>query len=317
MSERTPRVASLLPSATEIVCALGLGDALVGVSHECDFPPQVVGRPVLTSTTMSPGRCSVDIDRDVRRLLRDALAVYEIDVDALERASPDVIVTQDLCDVCAVSRGDVLAALAQIARPDVRVVNLHPLTLDDVRADVLRVGAALDRRDEAARVVAAMDARLDALRARTSGNAHRPNVLTLEWLVPPMVGGTWMPELVAIAGGTALVTKVGERAPTLDAEALAALDPAPDVVLVKPCGFPLERTLAERDVLDALLAPLPWPALRDGAVWLADGNAFFNRPGPRLVDSAEILAACIHPGPCADLAERHAGSFVRFVPRGV
>jgi iron complex transport system substrate-binding protein len=126
-----------------------------------------------------------------------------------------------------------------------------------------------------------------------------------------MVGGTWMPELVALAGGTSLVTGPGEPAPTLTREQLAALDPAPEVVLVKPCGFPLERSLAERDVLTDLLAPMPWPAVARGAVWLADGNAFFNRPGPRLVDSLEILAACVHPRAFADLAARHAGAFQR------
>lgn len=310
MSVTAPRVASLLPSATEIVCAVGLQDALVGVSHECDWPAGVAGRAVLTSTRMAPDRCSTDIDRDVRSLVQDALAVYEIDVDALAAASPDVIVTQDLCDVCAVSYDDVLDALRRIARPDVRVVNLRPLTLDDVRDDIRRVGAALGRDERAAQVVASMDARFAALRARTAG-LRRPRVLTLEWLAPPMVGGTWMPELVDIAGGTALVTSRGERAPTLDARALAALDPAPDVVLVKPCGFTLARAEAEHDVLAALLAPLDWPAVRDGAVWLADGSAYFNRPGPRLADSAEILAACVHPEVFGDLAQRYAGSFRR------
>ncbi len=306
------RVASLLPSATEMVCALGLERDLVGVSHECDWPPQVVGRTVLTSAKIRPSWSSKAIDRDVRLVLRDALAVYDIDVDALERAAPDVIVTQDLCDVCAVSFDDVCKAVERIARPDTRIVNLHPQRLADVWADVRRVGAAVGREREAADVVRDIETRIEALRLRASRLATRPHVLTLEWIDPVMIGGTWMPELVEIAGGRALVTSAGDHAPTLSPEQLAQLDPAPDVVLVKPCGFALERTLVEADVLRELLARMPWPAIRAGRVFVADGNAYFNRPGPRLVESAEILAACIHPAAFPDLAARHRGAFQPF-----
>jgi iron complex transport system substrate-binding protein len=304
------RIVSLLPSATEIVCAVGMEAGLVGVSHECDWPPTVVGRPVLTRPKIAPDRPSAEIDRDVRALVRTALAVYDLDEEGLTRARPDVIVTQDLCDVCAVSYDDVLAAARRLTHPAVRIVRLHPERLGDVWADIGRVGAALAREREAERCLAAMDARVAAVTARTVGGP-RPAVLVLEWLDPPMVAGTWIPELVELVGGRPLVTRPGDRAPTLSRPELGALSPAPDVVVVAPCGFPLERTQRELATLGALLEDLDWPAVRAGAVWLADGNAFFNRPGPRIVDSLEILAACVHPTLCPDLMARHAGSLAR------
>ena len=306
---RPTRIVSLLPSATEMVCAVGAADDLVGVSHECDFPTSVVGKPVLTSSRVSVTGTSGEIDRDVRELLRTVLTVYDVDVETLRAVDPQVIVTQDLCDVCAVSLSDVEAALKSIARSDVQIVSLKPGRLDDVIEDVRRVGVALGRAAEADEAIADLRARLAALRARANAIDAKPNVLTIEWIDPVMVGGTWMPELVEIAGGHALVTQPGDHAPTLDRAALAALDPAPDVVLVKPCGFKLERTEAELGDLHAILDGLPWPALETGAVFLADGNAYFNRPGPRLVESAEILAACIHPTEFGDLAAKHAMSF--------
>lgn len=303
-----PRIVSLLPSATEMVCAVGAEDQLVGVSHECDWPPSVVGRPVLTSARISLSPRSAHIDRDIRAVLKDALAVYDIDERALAAAQPDVIVTQDLCDVCAVSLDDVVAAAKKLCRPDVRIVNLRPLRLADIWADIRRVGEALGRSLQATRVLDDMDRRVAEVKRRADEHlargAARRNVLTIEWLDPVMVGGTWMPELVELCGGRALVTKPGDHAPTLTPAQLAALDPAPDVVVVKPCGFPLARTLQEADVLSALLASQRWPAVARGEIWIADGNAFFNRPGPRIVDSLEILAACVWPEVFPDLALR-------------
>ena len=294
-----PRVATLLPAATEIVCALGLEEALVGVSHECDWPPSVAAQAVLTSTRVGRGLPSAGIDRDVRSILRDALAVYDVDVDALARAAPDVIVTQDLCDVCAVSLEDVRAAVRVLANPGARIVNLHPTRLADIWNDIRKVGAALGREREAEELLAGLLARVERVRERAARIPARPAVLTIEWLDPVMIGGTWMPEMVEIAGGRPLVTKPGDHAPTLSREELAGLEP--DVVLIKPCGFPLERTLAEIDRVREVLAAVP-----GARTWIADGNAFFNRPGPRIVDSLEILAGCVHPEAFADLAARHA-----------
>ena len=304
-----PRIATLLPSATEIVCALGARRDLVGVSHECDFPPDVAGLPVLTSTKAKPSRSSLAIDRSVREIVRAALAVYDVDVALLERVAPDVVVTQDLCDVCAVSLDDVRSAVARLAKRDVAIVNLRPERLADVFADIERTAAAIGRAAEGAALVAAMRARIDAVRARAeaaSARRGRPRVVTIEWIEPVMLGGTWMPELVALAGGEPLVTSAGDRAPTLSRDELARLDP--DVVLVKPCGFALDRTLAELDVLPRVLPWDSWRAARETKVFVADGNAYFNRPGPRLVESLEILAACVHPEAFPDFAAKHVTS---------
>ena len=307
------RVASLLPSATEIVCALGARDTLVGVSHECDFPAGVADLPALTRARLKPVTKSREIDTEVRAVLQDALAVYEIELDRLATARPELIVTQDLCDVCAVSLDDVRAAVAKLAqRDDIRIVNLHPMRLGDVWEDIARVAAALARPEMARRVVDDLRARVTDIQARSAGRDGRPRVLSIEWIDPVMIGGMWMPELIALAGGTALVTKPGEHAPTLTRDALAAL--SPDVVLVKPCGFPLDRTLDELEALRDALPWNEWAAVEAGRVYVADGNAYFNRPGPRLVESLEILAACVHPEAFADFQEKHRGTVVRVQP---
>lgn len=307
-----PRVASLLPSATEIVCAVGAGDALVGVSHECDFPPGVERRPVLTRPRVALPRASGAIDRAVREVLEDALAVYEVELERLRAARPDVVVTQDLCDVCAVSLDDVRRALAAVAQEGIAIVSLRPTRLADVWDDVRRVGRALGRERDAETVAQSLERRCAAVAERCRALAARPTVLTVEWLDPVMIGGTWMPELVELAGGRPLVTRPGQHAPALGRAELEALDP--DVVLVKPCGFDLARTAQELDLLARNLPWDRWRAVRAGRVFVADGNAFFNRPGPRLVESLEILAACLHPGAFEDLARAHASSF-RSVPR--
>jgi iron complex transport system substrate-binding protein len=277
------RVVSLLPSATEMVCLVGGRDRLVGVSHECDWPEDVVGLPILTRCRTALPKASGDIDRSIRRLLETTMAVYEVDVPALEAVRPDVIVTQDLCDVCAVSFDDVCRAARTLGNPDLRIVNLHPTRLADIWTDIRKVADALGVEAPLAPLLA----RVDAVRERAAG-LPRPRVLTIEWLEPVMVGGTWMPELVEIAGGTPMVTRPGQHAPTLGEAALDALDP--EVVLVKPCGFAIPRTLDERARVEQIVAR--WPRAR---VAIADGNAYYNRPGPRIVDSMEILASLVHP----------------------
>jgi iron complex transport system substrate-binding protein len=298
------RIASLLPSATEIVCALGAARELVGRSHECDYPPGLEHVPILTSSRIGALPSSRAIDAAVRDIVKDALAIYDIDGVRLDEARPDVIVTQDLCDVCAVSLDDVRAAVARLVGADVRIVNLHPTRLDDIWGDIARVGDAIGRSEAASSFVASSKARVAAVEARAEGTT-RPAVLSIEWIDPVMIGGLWMPELITLAGGTPLVTKPGQHAPTLDDEQLAHLDP--DVVVVKPCGFSLERTLEELDVLASKL-PRPWRAVKEGRVFVTDGNAFFNRPGPRIVESLEIMAACVHPERFPDFASAHTAS---------
>jgi iron complex transport system substrate-binding protein len=303
------RIASLLPSATEIVCAVGARAELVGVSHECDFPAGVSSLPVLTRARLSPVRSSRAIDADVRAVLQDALAVYEIELERLRDVRADVIVTQDLCDVCAVSLDDVRAAVARLGVEGVRIVNLHPTRLDDIWSDIERVAVALGRAEDGARVRAELRSRVASIAARASAPVERPRVLAVEWLDPILIAGMWLPELVTLAGGTTMVTSPGEHAPTLPLDALRALDP--DVVLVKPCGFSLDRTLEERNVLVENLPWNEWRCVREGRVYVADGNAYFNRPGPRIVESLEILAGCVHPEAFADFRHAHRGSVVR------
>lgn len=296
------RIVSLLPSATEIVCALGAASELVGISHECDFPPEIRDRSVLTRSRIGEGT-SLEIDIAVRAVIANALSIYAVDDARLAELAPDVIVTQDLCEVCAVSLDDVRAAVARLAhRADVAIVSLSPTGLAEVLADVERVGVAIGR--DGARVRAALEARIAAIAAIATRAAAtmRPRVVSLEWMEPFMIGGLWMPELIELAGGHAVGAVAGAPALTITPAELVAL--APDVVVVKPCGFSLERALAERAIIERdVLAPLGGRA----RVYVTDGNAFFNRPGPRLVESLEIMAACVHPEAFADLAERHAG----------
>jgi iron complex transport system substrate-binding protein len=306
------RIVSLLPSATEIVCALGGRGQIVGRSHECDYPDGIEGLAVLTSARIGPLKASKAIDSAIRDVLKNALAVYDIDVEKLREARPDVIVTQDLCDVCAVSLDDVRSAVARLAQRDVDIVNLHPTRLDEIWRDIAHVARAIGRADVGNEVVAKLAARTAGISARAREPAARRTVLSIEWIDPVMIGGMWMPELIVHAGGTPLVTRPGEHAPTLDKEALAAL--APDVVLVKPCGFDLERTLAELPVLRETLPWAAWGGIHGPRVYVADGNAYFNRPGPRIVESLEILAACVHPATFRDFAEKHRRSFVRLGP---
>jgi iron complex transport system substrate-binding protein len=302
------RIASLLPSATEIVCALGALSDLVGRSHECDHPDEVERLPVLTKTRVVPGS-SAEVDADVRRLLERALALYELDLDALRAARPDVVVTQDLCDVCAVSFDDVCRASERVLGANVAIVSLRPESLSAIWDDVRRVGRAIGRGAEGDVLARRLEARALEVAGRVPAAARRPTVLSIEWLSPVMIGGLWMPELIELAGGVPLVTKAAERAPTLGLAELFALDP--DVVLVKPCGFGLARTLDERSLVAESLPWTSWRAVREGRVFLADGNAYFNRSGPRIVESLEILAACTHPSEFSDFAGKHAPSLRR------
>lgn len=286
------RVVSLLPSATEIVCALGAGSALVGVSHECDYPPEVQALPKLTHPKLRIDAPSAVIDRDVRALLADGLGVYAIDVDGLRALAPDVIVTQEQCEVCAVSFADVEAAVRAVLPYGPTIVSLTPCTLDDVWDDVRRVAAALGRAVAGDALVAAARARIDAVGERTAA-CGRPVVACIEWLDPLMTGGNWIPELVRVAGGTYPFATAGAPSAATSWDAVVAADP--EVVVLMPCGFTIAQTRRELPALEARPEWRQLRAVRRGRVSLVDGSAYFNRPGPRLVESAEILAALVHP----------------------
>ncbi len=297
------RIVSLLPSATEIVCAVGLRDALVGRSHECDFPPGVERLPALCEPKVPIHGASREIDREVRRLVADGLSVYRVDAEALRALAPDVVVTQTQCEVCAVSEADVVAATCDWAGGAVRIVSLAPARLDDVLVDVERVGTALGVAERGAAVVARLRERLAALAARTR-ELPRPSVACIEWPDPLMAAGNWVPELVELAGGRNLFGAVGEHSPWLQWDAVRAADP--DVIVAMPCGFDLARTRREMASLERLSGWDNLRAVRAGRVAVVDGHQYFNRPGPRLVESAEILAEILHPG-ALDFGHRGKG----------
>jgi iron complex transport system substrate-binding protein len=243
----------------------------------------------------------------VRAVVHDALSIYAVDEEKIATLEPDVIVTQDLCEVCAVSLDDVRAAVSRLAHQrKVEIVSLRPTLLKDVLDDIERVAAAIGRSARGSALRAELSARIAAIASRAAQAMEKPRVVSLEWIDPLMLGGTWMPELIEVAGGVAVGVAAGHPAPTIDIDHLRAL--RPDVVVVKPCGFSLERALAEKDVLEQSILRVVGDSSR---VYVTDGNAFFNRPGPRLVESIEIIASCIQPARFADFATRHAAVIER------
>lgn len=287
------RIVSLLPSATEIAFALGLGDQVVAVTHECDYPPKARRKPVITRNLLPKGLSSADIDAQVRSQLADSHSLYTVDRNLLDTLRPDLILTQQLCDVCAVAYDDVLDAVRSLPHPRPRVVNLEPITLDDVLGTILTVGQVAGCSDTAVTVYDALQARVERVRERAGHALTRPRVVLLEWLEPLFCGGHWNPELVEIAGG---VDAVGRKhQPSRQVAWDMVRDFAPEVLVVAQCGFSGERTRQDMPTLEAQPGYADLPAVRAGRVYLVDGSGYFSRPGPRLVDSLELLAALIHP----------------------
>jgi iron complex transport system substrate-binding protein len=290
---RTPRIVTLLPSATEIVCALGFEGQLVGRSHECDFPPAVERIPALTEAKFNPAGTSAEIDQRVKKIVGDALSVYRVDATKLRELRPDVIITQSQCEVCAVSERDVEAAVAEWLGARPRIVSLAPYGLDDIFADMQRVADALDAHTRGTELVERLRARLKKIADKSREAAERPGVATIEWIDPMMAAGNWMPTLVEMAGGVNLFGKAGEHSPWMKFDELAAKDP--DLILISPCGFNMDRGAQD---LPALTKRAKWhglKAVRARRVFMADGNQYFNRPGPRIAESLEILAEITHP----------------------
>lgn len=303
------RIASLLPSATEILCALGLRDRIVGISHECDFPPEIARRPVLTEPKLDPRGTSAAIDAAVRRLVRDGLSVYRIKEAELRAVRPDLIVTQEQCDVCAVPFSEVQQAVRAWLDAPAEIVSLKPARLDDILADFERVAAASGRPEAGRALVARCRERLDHLRRRAASARSRPRVACIEWLDPLMAAGNWIPEMVELVGGVYELLPPGAPSAVIPWGQLAAY--APDVVILMPCGFGLEQTRRE---LPALTARPEWrtlPAVRNQRVYSADGHAYLNRPGPRIVESAELLAGLVQPGYFAALIPPGSWEHVR------
>ena len=296
------RIASLLPAATEWICALGAADALVARSHECDAPEAITDRPAVTRATYDDSGSSAAIDAAVRDTLQQGLSLYSIDLDRLQALAPDLIVTQDQCAVCAVSKSELTNALAQTwdgTPPD--VFSMQPRTLKEVLNTALRIGRTMGRTREAMRTVAGAEKQLHDLHVhmeydrRTADPDALPTVACIEWLDPLMVAGHWMPDVVEMAGGRALLTEAGDASQTIAFDALRDADP--DVIALLPCGFSVDQT--RRD-LSALTHQPGWSdlsAVRAGRVVLLDGNAYFNRPGPRLYRSIELMASALHDVP--------------------
>ncbi|HEX7929230.1 MAG TPA: cobalamin-binding protein, partial [bacterium] len=291
-----PRILSLIPSATEIVCALGHEQSLVGRSHECDFPHGVERLPACTAPKLNPAASSRTIHESVEALLRQAVSVYEVDAQALRGLAPQVIVTQTQCEVCAVSLEDVEHALKDWLQDPPRLVPLSPTSLDAVWLDMQRVAEALGTPDAGRILVQRLQQRMAEVSRAAQADPARPTVACIEWIDPLMSAGNWMPELIEMAGGRNLFGRAGEHSPWMEWSALKAADP--DVILVMPCGFDLERTRRESALLTKLDGWDGLRAVREGRVFLADGHQYFNRPGPRLVESLEIVAEMLHPGHC-------------------
>jgi iron complex transport system substrate-binding protein len=287
------RICSFLPSATEIVFALGLGDQVVGVTHECDHPPAAQRKPVVVHSSVDPATLSSgEIEAAVRASLAGGEGLYRVDPEVLRRADPDLIVTQDLCDVCALPAEAVTAAIASLPRRP-HVLSLKPERLSEVLADIRRVGEAAGRGDEAGRLVAELTERVTTVGRLTARVAHRPRVLCIEWFDPIYVGGHWIPEMVNLAGGVDVAGMAGEKSRIVAWEEARAA--GPEVIVLIPCGFGPERIARELCLLERLPGWAALPAVRSGRVYLTDASAYFSRPGPRLVDGLEILAHFLHP----------------------
>ena len=287
------RVCSLLPGATEIAFALGLGDDVVGVTHECDYPAEARQKPVVVHGLVDSNRMtSLEIDRWVGERLGSNQGLYLLDEERLREAAPDVILTQGLCDVCAIDYNEVVAASETLAKKP-KIVSLTPNCLTDVLDDVARVGEATGRRHIAERVVEELEQRISSVREQAATSSARPRVACLEWFDPIYLAGHWVPEMIEIAGAEDVLGRRGE--PSEKVEWQSIRESAPEIIVLMPCGFDVPRTLREAGVLERLEGWHDLPAVKAGKVFAVNGHAFFSRPGPRLVDGLEILAHIIHP----------------------
>jgi iron complex transport system substrate-binding protein len=297
------KICSLLPSATEILFALGLGDQVAGVSHECDFPPEARSKPVLIVSRISHTESAAAIDRQVREFLERGESLYSVDLTALATIEPDLIITQDLCHVCAATPDDLGAALAHLQRQP-QVVTLNPHSLADVCADIRSAAEATGRAEQGRAVIANFERSVAQVERAVAG-LPRPRVLCLEWLDPPYVAGHWVPEMVARAGGLDVLGRAGE--PSFRVEWKTIFDSQPDVIVLMPCGYGLKQVAKEfRD----LALPEGWEdmtAVRNGRVFVVEASGYFSRPGPRLAAGVAILADAIHAGQQASLTPSAAG----------
>lgn len=286
------RICSLLPSATEILYAIGLGDCVVGVTHECDFPPEAARKPALIRPRVDPQAAPAEIDRQVSELVARGESIYAVDAELLEELAPDLIVTQDLCHVCAASPDDLATALTRLPKMP-QVLTLTPHSLRDVWNDIRRVGQATGRCERAEALAAELEETVRRTETKAARTSARPRVVCLEWLDPYYVAGHWVPEMVSKAGGKDALGQAGEPSFRVTAEQIA--ESLAEVVLVMPCGYGVKRAAEEACTMRI---PDEWnqlPAIRDRRIFALNANAYFSRPGPRLAMGVELLAQIIHP----------------------
>ncbi|WP_413669878.1 cobalamin-binding protein [Mucilaginibacter sp. Mucisp86] len=289
----TEKIVSLLPAATEIICALGLEKNLVGRSHECDFPESVKQLPVCTEANFPDGMSSADIDVKVKEILADALSVYTVKREQIKALSPDVVVTQAQCEVCAVSLKDVEEALENYLDKQAQIISLQPNSLDDIFSDIANVAGALNIPQAGADLIENLQERVDIIKHKLKFIDNKPTVACIEWLEPLMISGNWVPGLVNIAGGTPVLAQDGKHSPYVTWDDILQQDP--EIIVVMPCGFGIERTMREINLLLDRPGFASLKAVKNDRFYIADGNQYFNRPGPRIIDSIEILAEIIRP----------------------
>lgn len=293
MNAQNLRIVSLIPGATEILAALGLTDAIVGRSHECDYPPEIQDRPVCTQARIQSNASSAKIHQDVTALIQSALSIYQVRTDVLEQLQPTHIITQDQCDVCAVSLKEVEKAVASLTHSQPQIISLKPNVLADVWADIERVSHTLEV--DSRRLIEDLESRIKICQQKIQGLSvsELPTVVCIEWTDPLMTASNWIPELVTVAGGQPLFSAVGQPSGKIQWGNLVATDP--DVIVFMPCGLNLDRTRQEALPLTQRPEWQSLQAVKKERVYITDGNYYFNRPGPRLVDSQEILAEILHP----------------------
>jgi iron complex transport system substrate-binding protein len=289
------KIISLLPAATEIVCALGLEDNLVGRSHECDFPPSVKQLPVCSEANFPDNLSSMEIDKKVKEILSDALSIYTVKREKIRELDPDVVITQAQCEVCAVSIKDVEEALENYLDKQARIISLQPESLEDIFNNIIEVAAALNVTARGNELIESLNERVDIIRHKLKYIENKPTVACIEWLEPLMVSGNWVPELVDLAGGISVLAEPGKHSPFIQWADILLQDP--EIIIAMPCGFSIERTLKEIDILLQLPGFAELKAVKNNRLYITDGSQYFNRPGPRIVDSIEILAEIMHPKP--------------------
>ena len=287
------RIISLLPAATEIICALGLEDWLVGRSHECDFPESVKTLAICSDAKFTSGANSLEIDQQVKEILSEALSIYTIDKELLASLKPDVVITQAQCEVCAVSLKEVEEALSDFIDIKAEIISLQPNTLHDIFREIKEIAIKLGVEEKGNILLEDLEERVDLIKHKLKFFPTKPKVACIEWLSPMMIAGNWIPELVEIAGGTAILAENGKHSPFVEWQQI--YDENPDVIVVAPCGFTIDRTLREIDLLINLPGWRDLTAVKNNSVYIADGNAYFNRSGPRIVDTIEMLAEMITP----------------------